>query len=68
MSLKAFHIAFITVSTLLCGVFALWCFREIARGPDAFSIVGGVTGVLAVAGLIVYGVQFLRRARGVGYL
>ena len=68
MSLKAFHIVFISVSTVLSAVFALWCFREFARSQQPVAFVGGALGALGVAGLLVYGVRFVRRARGVGYL
>jgi predicted membrane protein len=68
MSLKAFHIVFISVSTVLSAVFALWCFREFSRSDHAAAAAGGVLGMFAVAGLLVYGVRFLKRARGIGYL
>ncbi len=68
MSLKAFHIVFISVSTVLSAVFALWCFREFSRSESVAAAAGGVLGVLAVAALLVYGVRFLRRARGLSYL
>lgn len=68
MSLKAFHIVFITVSTLLSGVFALWCARELSRSPNAAAGIGAAVGALGVVALLIYGVRFLKRARDVGYL
>ena len=68
MSLKAFHVAFIFLSTALCGGFALWCFREMTRTESTgYGIVGGISaaGVLALAA---YAVRFLRKSRDVGYL
>jgi hypothetical protein len=68
MSLKAFHVIFIGVSTVLCGVFALWCAREFINSRDAFAAAAGIVAALAVGGLLVYGVRFLKRVRGIGYL
>jgi len=68
MSLKAFHIVFITISTLLSGVFALWCVREFSHSRGFGAGAGAAIGALSVVGLLVYGVRFLRRARDVGYL
>lgn len=68
MSLKAFHILFISVSTVLSAVFALWCFREFARTDQPAALAGGVLGAVGVAALLVYGVRFVKRARRVGLL
>ena len=65
MSLKAFHIVFISVSTVLSGVFALWCLRELNRSESVAAGVGAALGALGVIGLVVYGVVFLRRVRNV---
>ncbi len=68
MSLKAFHIIFITVSTLLSGVFTLWCARELSRTENAAAGVGAALGAIGVVALLVYGVRFIRRVKGLGYL
>ncbi len=68
MSLKAFHVAFILLSTGLCAGFALWCFREMTRTDNAaYGLVGGLSaaGILALA---MYAVRFLKKSRGVGFL
>lgn len=68
MSLKAFHVAFILLSTGLCAGFALWCFREMTRTDNAvYGVVGGISAAGVVA-LAVYAVRFLRKSRSVGYL
>jgi len=69
MSLKAFHIVFITASTLLSFGFGVWAIREyFMGGNDLVNLVMGglstVTGVL----LIVYGRYFLKKLRSIGYL
>ena len=67
MSLNAFHIVFISVSTVLSAVFALWCFREFARSDQLGALAGGALGAISVAGLFVYGVRFVRRMRGLRF-
>ena len=57
MSLKIFHICFITLSTLLCAGVSWWCFDNDV--PPAFSY----TFAVAAALLPVYGVWFLKKTR-----
>ncbi|MEO5917862.1 MAG: hypothetical protein ABIS50_26755 [Luteolibacter sp.] len=60
MSLKGFHIVFVTVSTLLCIFLALWSLLLAPEFNGATKIVGaiGVTGALV---LPVYGIYFYRK-------
>ncbi len=64
MSLKAFHVVFVTVATLFSGLSGVLCLR--AEGGSQTTI--GVVFMLAAAALIVYGVWFLRKMKGVSYL
>lgn len=60
MSLKGFHIVFVTVSTLLFLFLAVWSFVL----ADDQSAMKGTLGVVGVAGLIlmpIYGVYFYRK-------
>ena len=60
MSLKGFHLVFVTVSTLLCAFLALWSF---VLAPEKSGMVTAL-GVVGVAGLLlmpVYGVYFYRK-------
>lgn len=60
MSLKGFHIVFVTVSTLLCVFLALWSFLltpEWSGMTRALGIVG-IAGALLMP---VYGVCFYRK-------
>ncbi len=60
MSLKGFHIVFVTVSTLLCVFLALWAFLLAAdSGGVTFAI--GLVGVLGAVSLPIYGVYFYRK-------
>lgn len=60
MSLKGFHIVFVTVSTLLCLFLALWAFLLAPEG----TATTGVVGTIGVAGSLLlpaYGVYFYRK-------
>lgn len=62
MSLRAFHIVFVTVSTLLFAFLAVWAFGFAVDRTAAITALGGVS----VAGALVmpvYGVFFYRKAR-----
>jgi hypothetical protein len=57
MSLKAFHILFILLATLLAAGCAWWAFAN-----DAGQAFGIVSAVVAVC-LVVYGIYFIKKAR-----
>ncbi|MDX1630391.1 MAG: hypothetical protein R3234_00880 [Thermoanaerobaculia bacterium] len=61
MSLKAFHIVFVSLSTLLALGFGVWTLREPA---GAYRWLGWISLVLAVL-FPVYGWWFLRKMKGV---
>jgi len=58
MSLKGFHIVFVTVSTLLCIFMAVWAFllsSETSAGIGAVGILGAII-------MPIYGIFFYRKA------
>jgi len=60
VSLKSFHILFITMASLLAFGFGAWALSpQLAASYRALGVVSLVLG----AGLIVYGVWFLRKIR-----
>ena len=61
MSLKAFHLIFVTLLTTLSFGCAAWAF---AAGKPLFGVIGIVAGIL----VIVYGIYFLRKLKNVSYL
>jgi hypothetical protein len=61
MSLKAFHLIFVTLLTSLSFGCAAWAFQ-------AGSPLCGVTGIVAGIFVIVYGVYFLKKLKNVSYL
>jgi len=63
MSLKAFHVVFVTASVLLAFGFAAWCF---GAEPEAGAgrRVAGAASVLAGFGLVGYEAWFLKKMQG----
>ena len=62
MSLKSFHIVFVTVSTLLFAFLALWSF---ILSPEKSAMINAL-GYVGIGGAIVmmaYGVYFYRKAQ-----
>lgn len=63
MSLKGFHIVFITVSTLLALGAGAWClWIESLHAAPAFRI-GAICSFVAAAALITYGFWFYRKMK-----
>ena len=62
MSLRGFHIVFITLATLLCVFLAVWAFflAPVETGGAA-KVLGGL-GVVGAIALPIYGVYFYRKA------
>lgn len=66
MSLKAFHIVFITLSTALAIGFGFWSLHDYqmhqgGAGAITLAILSFVTSIA----LVVYGVWFLKKLKGV---
>ena len=61
MSLKAFHLIFVTLLTALSFGFAAWGF---STGHPGFGVAGVATGILVV----IYGVYFLKKLKNISYL
>ncbi len=68
MSLKAFHIVFVTVSVLLMFVIAGWSFGNYRDDGSAADLVWGVAALAAAAVLLVYGKIFLKKFKHVDFL
>jgi hypothetical protein len=63
MSLKGFHIVFITVSTLLALGAGAWClWVDSMHGTPSFRI-GAICSFAAGLALICYGVYFYRKMK-----
>ena len=68
MSLKAFHIFFIIVSTLLTLGFGVWGVDDYGRSGSWVHLGLGLGSFIASGALVWYGVWFLRKLKGVSYL
>lgn len=68
MSLKAFHVLFITASIVLATGFGIWAIRDFTRSAEPGSIVAGVLSLIGAAALLWYGRWVLRKLEGVGWL
>ena len=68
MSLKAFHIVFITASILLAFGFAAWALVNFSEeGGRSFLIYGVVSSLCGVA-LVFYEVYVIRKLKHLSYL
>jgi hypothetical protein len=63
MSLKAFHVVFITASVLLAFFFSVWCLGLGEQDGIAWPATG-IASALTGLGLVVYEAWFLRKMRG----
>ena len=63
MSLKGFHIVFITFSTLLALVGAWLCFRVNQMAGGMAYVVGAAICLAAAVALVVYGVWFYKKMK-----
>lgn len=61
MSLKTFHLIFVTLLTALSFGFAAWAF---VNGRVVFGLAGIVAGIL----VIWYGIYFLKKLKRISYL
>lgn len=62
MSLKSFHVVFISASALLAFFFAVWCLAAPADEPlGAGRVAAAACAVLAGIGLCVYEAWFLKK-------
>lgn len=64
MSLKGFHILFITLATLLCVFVVLWAFVLQSTPSTVLKVFGGTCAVAAII-LPLYGVSFYRKAQSI---
>lgn len=68
MSLKAFHIVFITASVLLAFGFAAWAWVNFSeQGGRSFLIYGLASSLCGVA-LVIYEAYVIRKLKDISYL
>ena len=66
MSIKGFHLIFISIAALFCAGFGVWALflDEQAVAGSGTKVFGGVT-LLASVGLIRYGFYFRRKSKDI---
>lgn len=63
MSLRGFHLVFISFATLLCLILAVWCFAFAPEGSGwVVNLIGAFSGGFSLV-LPYYGVRFYRKAK-----
>jgi hypothetical protein len=65
MSLRAFHLFFISISILLAFGFGIWGVRSFSTGGDTTNMFMGVGSFILGAGLIIYGIKVRRKLKQV---
>ncbi|MFQ5478803.1 MAG: hypothetical protein ACE5E4_09315 [Candidatus Binatia bacterium] len=68
MSLKTFHIFFISVSTLLFLAIAVWRATYFAQTGEVAGLLQAVGSLLAAVALVVYGIRILKKLKDFSYL
>ena len=63
MSLKNFHILFISVSVILTVYFGSWAFSNYRATPTMTYLALGIASVMIGAALVVYEMAFIRKCR-----
>lgn len=68
MSLKAFHVVFILVSTALTGFFGIWAMQDYRHYDHTGSLAMSIGAVVVLGFLFWYFRWFLRKLKNVSYL
>lgn len=68
MSLKAFHVFFITIAGFSSLFFGLWAVRDWRANGDTTVLILGLLSFAVLVALVPYGVWFLRKFKNEGYL
>lgn len=68
MSLKAFHLVFVIVSTMLAVGVGAWAIREYQAKGETGALVFGVASLAGAVVLVVYGRWFLRKLKNVSFV
>ncbi len=63
MTLKGFHIVFITCSTLLALCVAGWCLWLNSIGGGSGYVLGAICSFAAAVALFIYGIWFYRKMK-----
>ena len=67
MSLKAFHVIFITSAFLLSAFLGGWCLLEYSNSRRVGDLLLGLLSLAGSVGLVVYGRYFLKKLKNIDY-
>ena len=68
MSLKAFHLVFVTVTTMLAFVVAGWAVMQFLDTRQAGYLAAAAGSLAFGAAMVYYGKIFLKKFKDIGYL
>jgi hypothetical protein len=68
MSLKAFHLVFVTVTTMLSFVVAGWAVMQFLDTRHAGYLAAAAGALACGAAMVYYGKVFLKKFKDIGYL
>lgn len=68
MSLKAFHVVFITCSILFSLGFGVWGVRNFMETGNVVNLLMGIGTFIGAIALVWYGMWFLRKFKKLGWL
>jgi uncharacterized membrane protein len=68
MSLKTFHLIFVTAAVILAFGFGGWLMRASKTDSSVTEEVCGIVSVAVGVGLVIYEVYFLKKTKDVGFL
>ncbi len=68
MSLKAVHVFFVTVATLIAAFFGVWSIQQYRATGGGGDLLLAVVAAAATLSLPIYGVWFLKKMKKVGYV
>ena len=63
MSLRAFHLFFISLSAVMAAFCAAWAFSQFRADHQIIYAAGSLVSAASVAGLAAYGAAFQRKTR-----
>ena len=69
MSLKAFHVVFITAASALCLGFGIWMLRDFRSAEGTTTdLLLGIGSLMSFVALVIYERFFLKKLKNVSYL
>lgn len=68
MSLKAFHIVFVSASILLALMFGVWSVMSYFEGGPVRDLIFGIGSLAVAVGLVFYGKYVLKKLKNISYL